>query len=103
MHYNYNITPRAVEQIIEFYAHVKLKYQHVYSYEDMKRNVRHAIFDSNMIEKTLLRRKPTLSRWKKQGFHMAHSGHWYYAYTINGDTIIIEDACHEQNMHNNDK
>ena len=33
---------------------------------------------------------------------MAHSGHWYYAYTIDGDTITIHDACHEQNMHEDD-
>jgi hypothetical protein len=30
---------------------------------------------------------------------MAHAGHWYYAYTINDDTVTIEDARHEQNMH----
>jgi hypothetical protein len=23
---------------------------------------------------------------------------WYYAYTIDGDTITIVDACHAQNM-----
>ena len=23
----------------------------------------------------------------------------YYAYTIDGDTITIQDACHAQNMH----
>ena len=31
---------------------------------------------------------------------ISHAGHWYYAYTIKGDMITIEDACHEQNMHN---
>ena len=34
---------------------------------------------------------------------MAHAGQWYYAYTINGDTITIEDACHVQNMHEEDE
>ena len=29
---------------------------------------------------------------------MAHAGKWYYAYSINDDTIIIEDACYEKNM-----
>ena len=33
---------------------------------------------------------------------MAHSGHWYYAYTIDGDTITIHDACHERDMHEDD-
>ena len=30
---------------------------------------------------------------------MAQAGKWYYAYSINEDTITIEDACHQQNMH----
>ena len=24
---------------------------------------------------------------------------WYYAYAIEGDTIIVVAACHKQNMH----
>ena len=31
--------------------------------------------------------------------HVFDAGKWYYAYTIDNDTITIEDACHEQNMH----
>ena len=38
-----------------------------------------------------------------QGWHMAHAGTWYYAYTIDGDTITIQDACHQQNLHEDDK
>lgn len=49
------------------------------------------------IEKTLPRRQPTLKRW--QNYFMAHSGQWYYAYTINEDIITVVDACHAQNMH----
>ena len=29
---------------------------------------------------------------------MAHTGHWYYAYSINDDVITIHDTCHELNM-----
>ena len=29
---------------------------------------------------------------------MAHAGNWYYAYSIEGNTIVIHDACHAQNM-----
>jgi len=47
---------------------------------------------------TLLRREPTLERWK--GYYMANTDKWYFAYTIEGDTITIVDACHAQNMHN---
>lgn len=43
-----------------------------------------------------LRRKPTLERWK--GYHMANTDKWYFAYTIDGDTITIVDSCHAQNM-----
>ncbi len=30
---------------------------------------------------------------------MANTDKWYYAYKIDGDTIIVVDACHAQNMH----
>ena len=48
-------------------------------------------------------RGPTIGRWQAQGWHMAHAGTWYYAYTIDGETITIQDACHQQNMHEDDK
>ena len=37
-----------------------------------------------------------VDRWK--GYHMANTDKWYFAYTIDGDTITIVDACHAQNM-----
>ena len=49
------------------------------------------------IERTLPRRRPTISRW--EGYHMANTDKWYYAYTIEGDTIKVVDVCHAQNMH----
>jgi hypothetical protein len=76
---------------------VAKKYQHTYSYEDMERNVRDAFFAIYAIERTLPRRRPTISRWA--GYHMANTDRWYYAYTIEGDTITVVDACHAQNMH----
>ena len=50
------------------------------------------------IERSLLRREPTLSRWK--GYHMANTDKWYFAYTFDGETVTVVDACHAQNMHN---
>ena len=97
MQYQYDITPKAVERIIEFYAHVVLKYQHTFSLDDMERNVHQAIFNGYRIERAVPRRRPTISRW--HGLHMAKIGKWYYAYSINGNTITIEDACHQLNMH----
>ena len=63
----------------------------------MERNVRDAFFAIYTIERSLPRRRPTISRWA--GYHMANTDKWYYAYTIEGDTITVIDACHVQNMH----
>lgn len=30
---------------------------------------------------------------------MAHGDKWNYAYRIEGNTIFVKDACHQQNMH----
>ena len=97
MQYNYTITPRAVGRITEFYSNVAMKYRHAYSFEDMERNVRQAIFSAYLIERGLTRRVPTIARWK--GFHMANANKWYYAYSVEGSSIIIQDACHALNRH----
>jgi len=93
----YVYKPRALKKIWDFYRNVAKKYKNAYDYDDMERNIRSAVFDGTLIEQSLHRRKPTLSRW--QGWHMATNGRWYYAYTIEGDTIVIQDACHAQNMY----
>jgi len=97
--YNYVITNKALWRIESFYLHVSLKYRHTYTFEDMHRNVIETIFNAHLIEQSLLRRRPTIQRWQQAGWHMAQAGKWYYAYSINEDTITIEDACHQQNMH----
>ena len=38
----------------------------------------------------------TISQWA--GYHMANTDRWYFAYTIDGDTITVVDARHAQNM-----
>ena len=63
----------------------------------MNRNIDEAVDSIYGIERTLLRRKPTLTRWSD--YHMANTDKWYFAYTIDGDTITIVDACHAQHMH----
>ena len=78
---------------------VSRRYMHTFSIEDIHNNVERTLQNGLLIENTLLRRKPTLTRWQKPGWHMAHAGKWYYAYTIDQDTITIQDACHAQNMH----
>ena len=30
---------------------------------------------------------------------MANTDRWYFAYTIEKDTVVVHDACHAQNMH----
>ena len=97
MQYKYFYTKRTVAKIRSFYRNVGKKYRNTYSYEDMERNVRDAFFAIYEIEKALPRRRPTISRW--EGYNMANTDKWYYAYTIEGDTITVVDACHSQNMH----
>ena len=94
---NYVIRKRCAQKITSFYRNVSKKYKHAYSLELMEKNVHDAYDAIYCIERTLLRREPTLSRWK--GYHMANTDKWYFAYTIEGNTIIIVDACHAQNMH----
>jgi hypothetical protein len=62
----------------------------------MYKNIDDAIDGMFQIENSLLRRKPTISQWA--GYHMANTDKWYFAYTIDGDTITVVDACHAQNM-----
>lgn len=97
MQYKYRYSKQALKNIRIFYRNVALKYRHTYSFEDMERNIRDAIFYIYAIERTLPRRQPTISRW--DGFYMANTDKWYYAYTIDGDIITVVDACHAQNMH----
>ena len=95
----YKVDLRCSINIVSFYKNVLRKYKHTYSSSLMNKNIDEAIDAIYLIEKTLPRRKPTITRWQEQAFHMAHAGKWYYAYTVDGDTITIHDACHEQNMH----
>ena len=94
----YIIKPRAQLKIRSFYKNVARKYRHTYDYDDFMRNVHDALFSIYDIECTLLRREPTIERWK--GYHMANTDKWYFAYTIDGNVITIVDACHAQNMYN---
>ena len=95
----YIIRARCHFKIEQFYRNVIRKYRHTYSKQLMVRNVMEATNAMLQIERTLLRRRPTISRWEQEGWHMANAGKWYYAYTIDDETITIQDACHEQNMH----
>lgn len=99
MQYKYEVSPSASRSVWSFYRNVALKYKHTFDTVDIVRNAQRAIRNMRLIEASLLRRPPILKRWQNEGWHMANAGKWYYAYTITDDTIIIEDACHEQNMH----
>ena len=90
------IRKRCAQKITTFYRNVSKKYKHTYSQELMEKNVHDAYDSIFQIERTLLRRKPTISQWA--GYHMANTDRWYFAYTIHGDTITVIDARHAQNM-----
>ena len=94
---NYRISRRCFRKIYCFYQNVAKKYRHTYSEEFMHKNIDDAIDSMYQIERTLLRRNPTIERW--HGYYMANTDKWYFAYSINGNTVTIIDACHAQNMH----
>ena len=97
----YILKKQCLLKIATFYQNVAKKYKHTYSKELMHKNIDDAIDSIYEIEKKLLRRKPTIDRWA--GFHMANTDNWYFAYTIDDDTIVVHDACHAQNMHDSQK
>ncbi len=96
MRYKYKVKPLARRKIRSFYNNVAKKYKHTYSKWLMHKNIDDAVDAMLQIECTLLRREPTIERWK--GYYMANTDKWYFAYSIDGDTITIVDACHAQNM-----
>ena len=93
----YIIRKRCAQKITSFYRNVSKKYKHAYSEELMHKNADDAFDTIMQIERSLLRREPTLKRWA--GYYMANTDKWYFAYTIEADTITVVDACHAQNMH----
>ncbi|MBR0037432.1 MAG: hypothetical protein IJP70_07305 [Bacteroidales bacterium] len=93
----YIIKPRAARKIYTFYGNVAKKYRHTYDKSDYKNNVYEALKAIYRIENGLLRRNPMLKRWA--GYYMANTDKWYFAYTIEDDTVTVVDACHAQNMH----
>ena len=93
----YRVRKRCARKINSFYHNVAKKYKHTYSEELMHKNIDDATDSIYQIERTLLRREPTLSRWK--GYHMANTDKWYFAYTFDGETVTVVDVCHAQNMH----
>lgn len=93
----YIIRKRCLMKINRFYQNVSRKYRHAYSEELMHKNADDAVDAMYQIEHTLLRREPTITRWKK--YYMANTDKWYFAYTFDGKTVTVVDACHAQNMH----
>lgn len=90
------IRKRCLLKINSFYHNVSKKYKHTYSEELMHQNIDDAIDAMYQIERSLLRRKPTISRWAR--YYMANTDKWYFAYTVEDDTVTVIDACHAQNM-----
>ena len=95
----YVVKSRAAQKIYTFYSNVARKYRHTYDKDDLKRNVRDALYSIYSIENGLQRREPTIARWTERGYFMANTDKWYFAYTFDGSTITVVDACHAQNMH----
>ena len=94
----YSIRKRCLNKINTFYRNVSRKYKHTYSEGLMHQNIDDAIDSMYKIESVLLRREPTIDRWKD--YYMANTDKWYFAYTFDVENVTVVDACHAQNMHN---
>ncbi|MGM9745524.1 MAG: hypothetical protein ACI30H_00970 [Paludibacteraceae bacterium] len=95
----YNIDEKCYLNIVTFYNNVAKKYCNTYSFELMIENILDAYDSIYRIENGLCRRNPTIERWQNKGCYMANTKKWYFLYKIEGDTIVVVDACHSQNMH----
>ncbi len=101
-HYNYQVNDVVLEKIASFYENAAIAHL-TYPFETMEKNIKEAYDAIRKIENGFIGRRPTISRWQRDGWQMANSRskkkRWYFAYRIDGDTIYVEDACHAQNMH----
>ncbi len=57
---DYQVNKTVYNKILSFYSNVAKKYRHTYSYEDLQRDYKNAIYSINNIENGLLRRKPAI-------------------------------------------
>lgn len=103
----YKIEIQCFNKITQFYNNVARKYCHTYSYELMCKNIDDAIDGMYKIENGLMRRTPTLERWKIDDHYMSNTKKWYYLYKIEHvgeeDVVTVVDVCHSQNMHESKK
>lgn len=98
--YKYIIEPKAINRITSFYKKAYKAHPNTSSYDDIVRNVQKTFKSAHQIEKSLLRRKAALPKWKRKKYYMATDYNWYFAYVIKGDTIYVMDACYHSNMIN---
>ena len=70
----YEYKRKALVRIWGFYRNVAKKYKHTYDFSGMERNIREAVLNGYSIEKTILRRKPTLRRWQGTTWHTQVNG-----------------------------
>ena len=92
----YRISKQVQTSIYTFYTNVAKKYCNTYSLDLMAKNISNAYSSIYNIENGLMRRKPIIKQWN--GYFMANTDKWYFAYKIVENTIYIEDARHSQNM-----
>ena len=67
----YRVKKQCSRKINSFYHNVSKKYKHTYSEELMHKNIDDAINSIYQIERTLLRREPTIAKWA--GYYMANT------------------------------
>lgn len=97
----YEIGVKAIQSIENFYHNVAKKYRNTYDYNLMSKNIDDTIDSIYSIKLDSKSIEPNwgLAKYSQYGCRMIHIKRWYFVYIIEGDSIVVIDACHAQNMH----
>lgn len=98
------------ERITDFY--ITLYYERLYGLTKRKytktqanQHIRNALMIMNQTYDESQLRKPTISRWKKDGWYEIYFKNWHFAVTVQYDlfgncTAMVLDCCHDKDYHN---
>lgn len=96
---NIDIEDRTYSAIFKFYNNVGKKFINAYSREDINKLIEKKFLPITKLDKTRLISDPGLNKWK--GYGRVVIGKWHFAIDIKDNKVVVVDACHQQNMHNN--
>jgi len=94
-----DVNHKVYDEISKFYYNVSLKYLHTYGYEEIDKLIKNNINKIRSINANSLLCEPLLDKW--ENYSRVVVDKWNFAIDIKDNKVIIVDACHAQNMHNN--